>query len=65
MDDIKTALFLNLFATLICFLILMDTLSEGKTILHIVAATVGFLGFLGLSVAVAIEMFRASDLRPF
>lgn len=65
MNDIKTALFLNLFATLICFLVLMSTLNGEKSLLHIMAAAVGFLGFFGLSSGVATEMFRAIDYDTF
>lgn len=59
------ALFLNLFATFICFLVLMNTLTEEKGLLHIVAATVGFLGFAGLSAAVAAEVFNIYDSNVF
>lgn len=65
MKDIKTALFLNLFATLICFLVLMSTLSGNKGLFHVVAATLGFLGFVSLTLAVAMEMFRMSDFDKF
>ena len=62
MSDTTTALFLNIFATLICFFVLVGTFYEEKTYPHTIAAAVGFLGFMGLSVAVATEVFGTSDL---